>query len=429
MDIGFFLDNRHVRGTDFRRPWEGNPGTGAVEYLHAALPYFIAHYGDGAVRTRIFASDTAMLPPDVPAHPVQTITDAARQAKAAGVDYLVFRPRMSEEDGILDVLDELQLPSIGRAALTPHPDHVRRMAKCGAFKALVCVGREQYDYLMDTPLHNKLAYIDNGVQVSSCLQDPAPAKGPRLVVYMGALVLQKGFHVLAEAWPKVLQRIPDARLSVIGSLTMYNESAQLGPLGDADEHYERTHIMQYLCGPDGALHPSVTFHGRMGREKYEILQRALVGVANPTGQTETCCVSAVEMAACKTAVVSGAYYALLDTVRHNETGLLGRSGGDLAANICRLLEDPDRAIAMGKAGHRRAMEQYDFSVVVPRWIDLFGHLSRHSIPVPAGRTKNLSRHLKAVRLVNRFFQKCIGSVLQWPSLQEVTHFAQRLRAK
>lgn len=426
MKIGFFLANRGVSQTDFSKPWEGNPGTGAAEYLHVALPYFIGQYGGLSEPVHIFAPYIKKLPDNVIVHQADTVNEAAIRAKAVGIDYFVFRPRMYEENNILDQLDDLKLSAIGRAALTPTPGHIRRMARSTAFEALVCVGREQYDYLMDTPLYKKLAYIDNGVHVESCENELVTQKDPRLVVYMGALVPQKGFHVLAQAWPKVLNLVPDARLAVIGSAKMYNENSKLGPLKVAEEEYERSQLIPFLTNDDGSLFPSVTFHGRLGKEKYDILRRAQVGVANPTGQTETCCVSAVEMAACKTAVVSGAYYALLDTVHHNKTGLLGRGVDDLAINISKLLKDPERAIVMGEAGHRRVEMQYDFSIVAPKWIDLCEQLERNEIPKPIGRSKNIFRHFKFLRIANRHFQKFFGKFILWPSTQEVERFMRRI---
>ena len=179
MKIGFFLDNKNLRHTDFRQPWEGSPGVGASEYLQVTLPYFIAQYGGESVETCIFAPYIDLLPSDIPCYETPSVIHATRKAKAAGVDYFVYWPHLHEETRMLDVLDDLQLASIGISQLTPHPIHVRRLAKVKALKALVCVGREQYDYLMDSPLYKKLAYIDNGVQVSSCNDSPVPpTKGP-----------------------------------------------------------------------------------------------------------------------------------------------------------------------------------------------------------------------------------------------------------
>lgn len=421
MKVAYFLDNSHLSHMDFSKPEQGNPGTGAGTYLHAALPYFLNKYTGNRVQAVILAAHTDNLPQDVEAHQVKGVVDAASKAKEIGADYFVFRPRLDEEDHILEHIDKIQMPSIGRAALTPRPAHLKKMAQSEYFKALVCVGREQYDYLMDGNIGRKLAYIDNGVVIDNCTPpEGAPVqKDERLVAYMGALVPMKGFHVLAKAWPKVQARFPDAKLSVIGSVKIYGENEKVGPLGVAHDDYERQHLMPYLCDKDGKLHPSVTFHGQLGEEKYEILRKALIGVANPTGRTETCCVSAIEMAACKTAVVSGAYYALLDTVLDGETGLLGRGVDALADNICALLADPERAKKMGAAGYERAKAQYDFTAVVPRWADLFEALDTGHVPPPAGKLKNLRYHYKALRLVNMILQGTIGRIIYWPSVFEM----------
>ena len=429
MKLGFYLDNRGVENTDFSKPWEGNPGTGAAEYLHVALPYFIAKYGNLSSTPIIFATHIKHLPKGLVSHQVASINEAAIIAKDIGINYFVFRPRIHEENNILDLLDELQLSSIGRASLTPHSKHVRRMAKSSAFKALVCVGREQFDYLMDSPLQRKLAYIDNGVNVESCAGKIAPKKDPHLVAYMGALVPQKGFHVLAEAWPQVLKTIPTAQLSVIGSVKMYNEKSILGPLGVAEYEYESEQIIPYLTDKNGKLLSSVTFHGRMGKEKYDILRLATVGIANPTGQTETCCVSAVEIAACRTAVVSGAYYALLDTVHHKKTGLLGRNVKDLAENIIHLLKNQELAADFGRAGYQRTLVKYDFSVVAPMWIDLGRNLDHGLIPKPKGKLNNIFRHFKILRISNRLLQRFFGKFMMWPSVQELEEFARRMLRK
>lgn len=419
IKIAFFLDNRHIPSVDFSLPDEGNPGTGACEYLHVAIPYFIHKYCSKVVQPVILAPYIDKLPSTVEAYQVNSVIEAATKAKDVGAQFFVFRPRLNEEDNILDHIDAIQMPSIGRAALTPYPPHLKKMAASKYFKSLVCVGREQYDFLMDHPIKPKLAYIDNGVHLDSCWMNAQDVeKDPRLVVYMGALVPMKGFHQLAEAWPKVLRQFPDAKLSVIGSVKMYGDKNTVGPLGVAHEDYERQHIIPHLCDVQGRLHPSVTFHGQMGREKYDLIRKALIGVVNPTGQTETCCVSAIEMSACKTAVVTGAYYALLDTVLHQKTGLLGRGTDDLAKNICTCLADPDYTKNLGENGYNRVKAQYDFSAVAPRWVELFESLQHDCLPKASGRLKNILYHYKALRIINIPLQMALGSVVLWPSVYD-----------
>ncbi len=421
MKIGFFADNSQLPSADFRHPEKGSPGVGASLYIQAAVPYFIREYCPEKAEVVIFAPYIEKLPKNIKAVQAATLKEAAQCAKDEGVDYFVFRARQSDSEGILDFIDSISLPSIGVGQLTPAPETVRKMSQTKFFKALVCVGREQYDSLIDSPIKPKLAYIDNALHLESCQADIEfpEEKDQNLVVYMGALVPVKGFHVLARAWPKILERVPDAKLSVIGSVKIYGENLSVGPLGVASEQYEREGIIPYLCDEQGQLYPSVTFHGQMGQEKFEVMQRAVVGVVNPTGNSETCCVSAVEMSGCKAAVVSGAYYALLDTVLHKKTGLLGRNVEDLTDNICACLANPDMAKKLGSAGYQRAREQYDFSAVVPRWVELFEALNEGRLPKAYGRLRNIRYHYKALRIGNSVLQQTIGRILPWPSLHEV----------
>ena len=71
-------------------------------------------------------------------------------------DIFVFRSRINEEDRILNIIDELELNSIGRAALTPSFVHQLKMSRSKYFKALICVGENQYLQLIDSPIKKKI---------------------------------------------------------------------------------------------------------------------------------------------------------------------------------------------------------------------------------------------------------------------------------
>jgi hypothetical protein len=416
MRVAFYVPNIGVKNIDFSRPENGNPGTGAAEYLHVALPYYIS---SGKIKTFIYAQSTEGMPRNVDCVQCDSIRDAAIKAKKNSIDFFIFRPRINEEENILDLIDELQLPSIGRSALTPSPGHQRKMAKTQYFRCLVAVGSEQYDYMCDSPISQKLTYIDNGISISACEKYDKVNKNKNLITYMGAIVPQKGFHVLAKVWPEIIARNPDAELRVIGSSRIYNEKYPVGPLGVAEINYEKNQIMPYLCGRDGKLIPSVKFLGNLGEEKYRHLSESLISVPNPTGQTETCCVSAIEMQACGSAVVTGAYYALLGTIQHKETGLLGRGERALVNNICYLLDNPDSALRYGAKGREVAKARYDFKVVCSKWSALLCALQNGELIRPRHNFDYLIFHRKWVRIINRFAATTIGKMVYWPSIQEV----------
>jgi len=293
---------------------------------------------------------------------------------------------------------------------------------------MVCVGHEQLDEIKDHPIARKSTYIVNPVDTKNTVPDPSISKNLKSVVYLGALVPVKGFHLLAEAWPKVIKQVPDAHLTVIGTGSLYGEQ-KLGAWGIASEEYEAKHIIPYLATTEGTPHPSVTFAGRLGVEKNAILQRALIGIPNPSGVTETSCISALEFQVFETAVVTGAYRSLLDSVLDKKTGLLGRTIDDLANNIVTLLKNPSYAIELGQNGRKFMADIHDFSVVVPQWIDLFDTIqSGRAARVPSFKS-NWNRHYKWIRVGNSLIQRTLGSFVFWPSLLEIFEFIIRTKKR
>jgi glycosyltransferase involved in cell wall biosynthesis len=104
------------------------------------------------------------------------------------------------------------------------------IANCANISRLVCVGREELDLLRDHPVIYKTTCIYNGIQPSIYAPEQHIIGDGTTVVYLGSLVREKGFHILARVWPKVKARVPDACLKVIGSGKVYNE-APVRPLG------------------------------------------------------------------------------------------------------------------------------------------------------------------------------------------------------
>lgn len=422
VKVGFYLENKSIPDVDFTNPEAGNPGSGGSEFLFVALPYYLQKLHGKSISPVIFANTIGHLPVEVPVVEVDDVYDGAKAAKREGCDFFVYRPHLGTDATLLNVIQELQLPSIAWAHITPEPAHLRAMSKCSYLRAFVCVAPEQYDRVQDSPLHRQLACIVNGFDVDGFVPEPLPETQRDLVAYIGALVPQKGFHLLAKAWPRVLDRQPQARLVVIGSGALYDAEAPLGPWGIAEQGYETRDIIPFLDDGSGQPIPSVEFKGKLGLQKIEILCQTAVGVVNPSGHTEQCPGSALEFQAVGTPVVSGAYYGLLDTVVDGETGLLGRTDDDLVANICELLEDAEKANALGANGQNFVRDRFGYPEVASQWVELFSRLSDGREPVHPGFKRNIHRHYKWLVLVNRYLQVGIGWIIPWPSIAEIRSF-------
>ncbi len=431
--IAFYLENEDIQDIDFRYPEKGNPGCGGTEYLFTATPHYLSTFKKNKYTIFLIANCIKNLPDNLHLARADNLESAARTAKKLECDIFIYRPRRNIQLDITPLIDKLRLPSIAWAHVQLPPETLKRMAKSNYLKKLVCVEHEQYDAIQDTAIaaQKRLTYIVNGFDLDGYKLPNVPKKDKKLVAYIGALVPQKGFHVLARAWPHVIKKHPDARLIVIGSSTLYDHNSSLGPWGVASKFYEEKEIIPYLKGKDGNPHKSVFFAKRLGHEKKEILYKALIGVANPTGISENCPGSSLEFSASGTAVVSGAYYGMVDVIEHNKTGLLGKKIDDLSMNICKLIENPRMAIKMGENGIKYVQMRYNWNNVISEWDRLIDTIIYDGNVERIPFKKNIFFNYKIFVILNSFFQITFGKIIEWPSLGEfkviVKHKFNKLR--
>jgi glycosyltransferase involved in cell wall biosynthesis len=278
----------------------------------------------------------------------------------------------------------------------------------------VYVGREQCALAAGAPCHYKSTYIVPGFYVTP--RSNGSNVKERRAVYVGSLVPQKGFHRLARLWPRIRRACPTAELDVIGSSQVNHPDQQLGTLGVASVSYEKL-ILRYLrtdpaeCG--------VTFHGKMGIEKYDVIGRAMVGLPNPTGFTECCPASVVEMSGGGAAVVALRQWGMCDTVLDEVTGYLCRDDREYVARVISLFANPSTARSMGVAGQRFVKDTFSYAVIIEKWERLWNEVlgsavPSYSIPPIIGRYP-----LRKLRSVN--------SRLHSPRLHALVSFVDRVR--
>lgn len=239
------------------------------------------------------------------------------------------------------------------------------------------MSREQLNMYRDHKAFLKSSYIYNGMPVEYMKilmpELPALSERPHEVTYIGSIVDYKGFHLLAKAWPEVLKKVPDAKLNVIGSGKLYDRNAKLGKYGIAEESYE-CQFMPYLTDSNGKILPSVKFWGVLGIEKNDVLKQTKVGIPNPSGISETFCITALEMQAMGCLVTTIDFGGFRNTV-YRKAGLLYKNPKDLARCISDLLKAKDNDINgfydfMGK--------QFAFEKIAKDWINLLLSLKKEN---------------------------------------------------
>lgn len=266
----------------------------------------------------------------------------------------------------------------------------RQIMDCENIKRVVFVGQQHYDYYVDDPIIYKSTFIYNCMPYTEILKRDNNLKG---VLYNGALIEQKGFGVLAKAWKQIIKSIPDAHLYVFGG----------GMYGKENKKFT-DYYMSFLKENDGSIMKSVSFEGTVRQDKEKYYKKISVGVANPSGKTETFCLSAVEFELQGIPVVTYDGLGLLDTVEDNYTGLRVKGSRKLAKSIIFLLDNMDKNIEIGKNGHIFASENFYPNLIIPCWYNLFYDIY-NDIPAKFLFSKyNLKYNFKWLKFTNYLLQ-------------------------
>jgi len=179
-----------------------------------------------------------------------------------------------------------------------------------------------------------------------------------VVVCVSRLVARKGQDVLVAGWPRVLARHPDARLLLVGggpleaSLRravdeqgLANSVTFTGPVdpGELPGHYAAGNVFAMPC--------------RTRRAGLDVEGLGMVFL---------------EAAACGRPVVAGTSGGAPEAVREGVTGHVvdPRSPVDVADTIADLLDDPERARALGSAGRAWVEERWSWTRIAATFGDL-----------------------------------------------------------
>ncbi len=187
-----------------------------------------------------------------------------------------------------------------------------------------------------------------------------------LLLFVGRIQPLKGPDVAIRALAALRHHgHPDAHLAIVGGAS--------GEHGDTEA--ERAHELVDELG----LHDHVTFVPPQPHHILSTYYRAADVVVVPS-RSESFGLVALEAAACGTPVVASAVGGLLTLVDHGVTGFLvpERTPEAFAAAVGAILDDPERAEDMGRAGAARAA-QYTWGFAAARLRRLYTDLTARQL--------------------------------------------------
>ncbi|MFC2171768.1 glycosyltransferase [Acidobacteriota bacterium] len=219
------------------------------------------------------------------------------------------------------------------------------------------------------PAKKKQVTVYNGIRaerfqnVPDHLMEKARAEldiaGSRPVIgVIGALVRIKGFHIVMQAMPQVLERFPDSRLLIVG-----------GKLYDTDVSGERQRLEQ--TARSLGIEKAVRFAGT--RDDVPVMLHIMDVFVHSSLIPEPFGRVIVEAMAAGTPVIGSVPGAVDEIIRNRETGTLVPSGDSdaLARALIEVLSDRERTEDMTNQARKDVLSRFDLAVTVSRTAEIY----------------------------------------------------------
>ncbi|MGO4933587.1 glycosyltransferase family 4 protein [Clostridium perfringens] len=419
MKILFYLDNSGREELDYSNPELGNPGVGGTQFMIWSLVYFLKKYNKN-LNISLAANNIKRMFNTVDLYEVKNIEDAIELANKNKFDILILRGPILNED-IYIKIEKLKVKTIIWTHNFDVPISAKLVSKYKYIVRNVCVGKEQYDRLRDHEVFKKSTYIFNGLDFSIYEKKKEKNNKDINICYVGSLVKDKGFHKIAKVWSQLNLKDSRYKLMVIGNGKLYNSKKQMGKYGIAEGDYEKK-FLKYIVDENGYIKKDITFYGVLGNEeKINVMSKADIGIANPTGKSETFCIVAVEFQALGIPVISAKKNGLLDTIKNNKSGILVKNNFQLYKSIVKLGENQKYREEMGNYGFRYVRENFNMEKIAKKWLEIFEEVYYGKENINDLQFNNIFSNLKIIRELNR--------KLKLPSLITYRYFIESIIRK
>ena len=202
----------------------------------------------------------------------------------------------------------------------------------------------------------------------------------KLILFVGRVSPEKGVHDLLDAFARVHERHPDARLRIVGPQTPAPFDF-IAAMGDAEltaalaPHYVSDYLMALHSRVPVECNGAVQFVGPQPHDELPRHYAEAAVVVNPS-LSEAFGMSLIEAMASARPVVATCVGGMKEIVGDCNVGRLTPPGDSaaLADAICVVLDDSAKRDVMGGAGRARANEQYAWTKVVERLHSIYCEL-------------------------------------------------------
>ena len=201
--------------------------------------------------------------------------------------------------------------------------------------------------------------VDHFTPVDSTqLRKELNLEGKKVIVSVGRLVHRKGQDHLIESMPQILESVPDAHLLMVGKGPYLEHLAKLVALNKLENHVSFIGRIQYaelprfICAGDIFAMPS--------RSRLAGLEVEGLGIVY------------LEASSCGLPVIAGSSGGAPDAVIDGVTGFVvdGTDNQQIAKAAIELLNNPEKAKAMGMAGRQWIIDNWRWEIWSARFNEL-----------------------------------------------------------
>ena len=252
---------------------------------------------------------------------------------------------------------------------TPSYEWLSKFGSNEGIYRLIAVSDSQRLKLSHTKVFKKIIAMPHTVEVTHKFKKDYKIKNQ--VLYIGALVPSKGFHLLSKIWPSIFIKYPDWILKVLGGANLYFD---LDKKKDADIYKYENNFLSYVGGSyQKAKKYGIIFEGSIPKKKLllEILKSELI-VVNPNVKDsfETFCISAAEGLVLGKPILGGNRGSLPEVIKHNVGGLLHNNNTEFKKNLSSMIENKNLRYQLGKRGQKNYLFNFNNKKIIKRWKDL-----------------------------------------------------------
>lgn len=389
--IFIYLNDETFSNYDLTNPEVGNPGVGGTPYCFSLL---LKKLGQDKNHSYVFIhhnkSNSFFVSEEI-------IVKSFEEASAIVGDKGILICRFINEQSFYDTIKENNNSVILWAHNFLLLNGLKNAFKSDNVKRVVFVGRELYECYIDDPIIKKSTCIEN----MYCISEIKDHEKENAIIYTGALIQSKGFHVLAKHWNYISSKCGgNIKLYVMGTAKLYNSSTKLGDLNISTPEYESLILKSF----GGKIPSNVKFLGLIKENKNYYYSKSLIGVINPTGESEILPITALEMQNCNLPIASIYKYGNIDAIMNKKTGLLARTEKGFAKNVVKLYKNKELRDYLSTNCRNYINERFNPDTITNKWLDLFKQIECDEKNIYLGVKGSLTNDYKLLKIINRYLR-------------------------